>query len=65
MKNNFVKIERSDMAGSYIQEAKDIPSMMDGELDGIEFLDVGTTITLTIVEMSQEEYDDLPEFEGW
>jgi hypothetical protein len=61
----FIKIERSDTAGSYIEELKDIPQMIDGEFDDIEYLASGTQMILTIVEMSQEEYEALPEFDGW
>ena len=61
----FMKIERSDTAGSYIDEIKSLPQVLDGELDDIDYIEPGTQIILTIVEMSQEEFESLPEFEGW
>lgn len=61
----FVKIERSDTAGSYVDEIKSLPQVMDGELSDIDYTEPGTQIILTIVEMSQEEFENLPEFEGW
>lgn len=62
---NYVKIERSDAAGSYIEDAKGVRTAMDGELDDLQYLAPGTTITLTVVKMTPEEYEALPEFEGW
>lgn len=57
----FIKIEREDM-GFYIDRLENIQNILDGEiLNG----DVGEPVTLTLVEMTQEEYDNLPEFMGW
>ncbi len=61
----FVKIERSDTAGNYIDEIKSLPQVLDGELSDIDYIEPGTQIILTVVEMSQEEFENLPEFEGW
>jgi len=61
----FIKIERSDTAGNYIEDKKDLAGMIEGELDDLEYLEAGMQIILTVVEMSQEEYDALPEFVGW
>lgn len=61
----FIKIERSDMAGGYTETVKNIAGAVEGEFDDINCLDNGTQITLTVVEMSQEEYESLPEFDGW
>jgi hypothetical protein len=61
----YVHIERSDTAGNYIDEIKSLPQVLDGELDDIDYIEPGTQIILTIVEMSQEEFENLPEFEGW
>ena len=61
----FVKIERSDTAGSYIDEKKDIPQIVDGELDDFEYLPAGTQLILNVVEMEESEFENLPEFEGW
>ena len=61
----YIKVERSDTAGSYIEELKDIPGVLDGEFDDIEYIQPGVQVILTVVEMSQEEYEALPEFMGW
>ena len=61
----FIKIERSDTSGNYIEQKKDLARMIEGELDDIEYLEAGTQIILTVVEMSQDEYETLPEFDGW
>jgi len=57
-----VKVELAeDYKGeSYIQEIDKLDLL--GELDGAE---VGTVLRLTIIEMTQEELDSLPEFMGW
>jgi len=62
----FVKIAHDE--GSYIQPVSELVSAIDADLDGwVECSAVGDKMTLTfeIVEMSQEEYDALPEFTGW
>jgi hypothetical protein len=56
----YIKVERSDAPGSYIEEFKNILNILDGEFDN-----PGVQIILTVVEMSQEEYESLPEFSGW
>jgi len=58
----FIKITRSDTGGSYTVPIDGFINAVDGELDGIE---AGESITLTAVEMTKEEHDKLPEFEGW
>ena len=35
---------------------------LEAEFDGAE---MGESITLTIIAMTEQEIDDLPEFEGW
>jgi len=66
----FIQVTRSDVGGRYVQRPANgrvawASSILEGELDDINFLDPGTTITFTVVEMSEEEYAKLPEFEGW
>jgi hypothetical protein len=61
----YIKVTRSDTKGSYIQEKKDLPYIMDNEFDDFDDLDLGVSITLTVVEMSPEKYAKLPEFIGW
>jgi hypothetical protein len=57
----FIKITRPGMGG-YIQPIESIADAVDGEFDGAY---PGDAITLTLVEMSREEYDAMPEFKGW
>lgn len=61
----YVKITRSDLSGSYIVSVEEAPGMVQSELDGIEYDTPGTSITLTAVEMSRDEFENLPEFKGW
>jgi len=64
----FVKISHGENSAHYMQPVAEFASVIDAELDGwVECGSVGDTMTLTfeIVEMSQEEYDALPEFTGW
>jgi len=58
----LIKIQRPDSHG---QQSCTMPLKSfscEDEFDGAE---VGEEILLTLVEMSQEEYDQLPEFSGW
>ena len=61
----YIKVSRSDASGSYTDTVKGVMGCVEGEFDGIEGLPVGTSIALTVVEMSEEEYAKLPEFDGW
>ena len=61
----YIRVTRSDTSGSYIQPVKEIAEMIKGEFNGIEYYDVGTSLTLTVVEMTEEEYKNLNEFTGW
>lgn len=65
MKRKYIKVERSDTAGNYVDELKDIPQIIDGELDDFDYLPAGTQLILTVVEMEESEFETLPEFEGW
>jgi hypothetical protein len=61
----YIKVTRSNVKGSYIQEKRDLMGIIDGEFDDLDYLDPGVSITLTVVEMPEEEYAKLPEFSGW
>lgn len=61
----YIKVTRSDTPGSYIQPLADLAAVIDGEFDGIDWMDAGTTICLEVVVMTEEEYEALPEFDGW
>lgn len=61
--STFVKVTRSDAPGSYIQRIEDVVYALDGELD--DCTEVGVSITFTVIEMTDEEYEKTPEFMGW
>lgn len=46
---------------TYIEPIEEFPNMLGGDIENAK---VGDAFTLTILEMTQEEYDALPEFEG-
>ena len=41
---------------------RDWDTLRDGELDGAE---VGDKITVELLEMTEHQFENLPEFEGW
>jgi hypothetical protein len=53
--------------GSYYQPLADLMSCLSAELDDFKMGSVGNEIEmkLEIVEMTDEEYAALPEFQGW
>ncbi len=61
----YIKVTRSDTSGSYIDTLQNIPDFINSEFDDFNYLDPGVSITLTIVEMPKDEFDNLPEFDGW
>ena len=62
MKYKYIKIKLHG-GGSYTQPTTALLEALDGELDGIE---VGEKITIDLepVEITDEEYSNLPEFTG-
>jgi len=66
MKKRYIKITRSGTDGSYIQPQDAVLGTVEDELlDCIDYLELGDSITLTVIEMDEREYEALPEFEGW
>ena len=61
----YIKISRSDTNGGYICEPHEAPGIVGDELMDINFLGPKTTITLTVVEMTEKHFNSLPEFDGW
>ena len=53
--------------GGYIQPLNDLMTALDGELADFRQGNVGEEITikLEVIEMSDEEYQKLPDFQGW
>jgi len=65
MKKKYISLTRSDLAGGYTIPRELIFNAIDAELDGIEYIESGTSITLEVVEMDEQVYEKLPEFMGW
>lgn len=55
------KVTRPDCPGNSCTY-KDGDTLIDGEFDGA---DVGDSIMVTLVEMTEDEFENLDEFEGW
>lgn len=58
----YIEIELKN-GGKYIQPKKDLMQAVDGELDDLEGAEE-ITLTFRHVEMTDEEYAALPEFNG-
>lgn len=58
----YVKVTRSDVGGNYYQPLTEIGGAISGEFDGSE---PGDKITLELSEMTEDEFNKLPEFQGW
>jgi len=57
-----IKVEISGHEEYYFQPINEIAGSAEAELDGAE---VGDFVKLTLCEMSEDEYNALPEFMGW
>ena len=62
MRDFYVVLTRSDAEGKVILR---MPESISSVLDELEYTEIGESITLTICEMTKEEYDKLPEHLGW
>ena len=62
MGHKFVRIKLHG-GSSYIQRFSEIHTAIEGEIDGLRY---GEKITIDIepVDITEEEYNSLPEFEG-
>ena len=56
-----VEIQIEEGGGKLIVNKEDLPSQVEMLFEG----EVGDRILLTIAEMPDEEYKNLPEFTGW
>lgn len=61
----YIRVTRNDASGGYTVDLVGLMNSIDGEFDNLQFQEVGTAITLTVVELPEEEYQALPEFMGW
>jgi hypothetical protein len=58
----YLKIKRFNARGSYIQPMGAIQDIIDSEFSDSE---IGDRIILELVEMTEDEYNKIPEFMGW
>jgi hypothetical protein len=65
--SKYVKVTRPDCGKTnYAQPVREIRNILDGEFDGFEeWAEVGDIIQFEVIEMDDEEYSKLKEFEGW
>lgn len=61
-KSKYVKITNIEGQGSYIQKTGEIQDAIDGELDD---LSEPVTLKFEAVEMTDEQYEALPDFAGY
>lgn len=61
----YIKVAHSDSNENYIRPIKEFQGIIDEEFDKIKDYEVGTSVTLTIIELTKEEYKNLNEFTGW
>jgi len=59
----LIRVTRNDASGSYVMKLEEID--IQAEFDDLDYADVGDAVTLTVIEMTEEEHDKLEEFSGW
>jgi hypothetical protein len=65
MKKLYAKISHGDY-GSFIETLDNIGDAIDGEFDDInEFAKLGQKWTIEIIEMEEEDFNNLEEFQRW
>ena len=61
----YVKISRAGL-GSYIQPLELLNDTLEAEFDGVEeWAEDGDSLTVSFIEMDEDEYAELEEFSGW
>jgi len=61
-KVRMFKVTRPDLGTNQSCTYGDLATIQDAEFDGAE---IGDKITIELVEMTEDERENLPEFEGW
>jgi hypothetical protein len=61
----YLQISRSDYGMGYVECAEGMLMTLESEFEDLQDLEVGTKFSLTVVEMTEEEFNKLPEFQGW
>jgi hypothetical protein len=66
MKKLYAKISYNN-GGSYIESLENAMNALQGEFDGLSKYntEVGDKWTIEIIEMEEEDFESLPEFDGW
>lgn len=62
-KGNFVPLYRDVLLGLYVQQPNEVLNAIGGELNCD--IETGTKIVLEVVELTEDEYNQLPEFRGY
>lgn len=66
MNKKYIKITRNNISGGYIEKIENLHSCIDSEfINTIDDNNVGDSLILTIIELTEEEYNNLKEFSGW
>ncbi len=63
--SKYIRFSRSDLSGSYIQPLSKISEAVQTEFEYMDEIESGTIISLEVVDMTEQEYENLPEFTGW
>ena len=61
-KVRMFKVTRPDLGINRRCTYGDLATVQDAEFDGAE---IGDKITIELIEMTEDERENLPEFEGW
>lgn len=61
--SEFIRVTYSDNRGSLTCRLDQLHGIIDEEIDFL--CGVGNSVTFTAIEMTEEEYKELPEFAGW
>ena len=61
----FIKITHSNSKSGYFVPCKEIGYVVKNMYDNMEHVDTGESVIFTVIEMSQDEFDKLPEFTRW
>lgn len=64
MKKTYIKIGIKGF-GSYITTREALPFSMNDALDCLMDMSDAGPIELTLIEMDEEKFENLPEFQGW
>lgn len=61
----YYKITVNDGSKGYIVRKESLIDAIEAEIEGQDGLSAGDSVTITAVEMTEDEYEALNEFSGW